>query len=113
MKAEFPILVTDLPSMVAGMISAPDAFSLQPVMVTASPLISYFKLGLTGTASAGLVSAAGSSGLPSSLGAIGFSWVDSDSSGDDFSPQPPRRRGSDIDNRSARLILKTMPAASR
>ena len=48
--------------MFAGIISSPDAFLLQPVIVTVSPLISYFKLGLTGTASGGLVSEAVSSG---------------------------------------------------
>ena len=45
------MLVTGLPSMVAGMVNAPDAFLSHPVMVTVPSLISYFKLGLTGTAS--------------------------------------------------------------
>jgi hypothetical protein len=49
-KASTPMLVTDLPSIAVGMISAPDAFISQPVVVTASPLISYFKLGSTGAA---------------------------------------------------------------
>ena len=56
------MLVTVLPSMIAGIISSPDASLAQPVIVTASPLISYFKLGLTDTASGGLVSEAVSSG---------------------------------------------------
>ena len=47
-KAPFPMLVTDLPSIIAGMVNAPDAFLSQPVIVTALPLISYFKLELTG-----------------------------------------------------------------
>ena len=56
------MLLTGLPSMIAGIISSPDAFSSQPVTVTASPLTSYFKFGLTDTASGGLVSEAVSSG---------------------------------------------------
>ena len=60
-KAENPMLVTVLPSLIAGIISSPDASLAQPVIVTASPLISYFKLGLTDTASGGLVSEAVSS----------------------------------------------------
>ena len=56
------MLVTGLPSMFAGIISSPDAFLSQPVIVTASPLIPYFKLGLTDTASGGLVPEAVSSG---------------------------------------------------
>ena len=48
--------------MTDGMISSPDAFLSQPVIVTASPWTSYFKLGLTDTASGGLVSVAASSG---------------------------------------------------
>ena len=72
-KAFSPMSVTDFPLMVAGMISAPDAFLSQPVMVAASPLISYFKLGLTGTSSTGLTSAPGSFLSP---------------------PHPPRSRGS-------------------
>ena len=56
------MLVTVLPSMFAGIISSPDAFLSQPVIVTASPLIPYFKLGLTDTASGGLVPEAVSSG---------------------------------------------------
>jgi len=61
-KALSPMLVTVLPSMFAGIISSPDAFLSQPVIVTASPLIPYFKLGLTDTASGGLVPEAVSSG---------------------------------------------------
>ena len=56
------MLVTGLPSIFAGIISSPDASSAQPVIVTASPLISYFKLGLTDTASGVLVSEAASLG---------------------------------------------------
>ena len=92
------MLVTDLPSIVAGMISAPDAFLSQSVIVTAPPSVSYFKWGLTGASSVGLVSATGSSGstsccfsstgLTSSLGVVGFSPTDSEPSDDDFSPQP-------------------------
>ncbi len=37
------MLVTGLPSCVEGIASAPDAFSLQSLMVTASPTISYVK----------------------------------------------------------------------
>ena len=50
------MLVTGLPSMFAGIISSPDAFLSHSVIVTASPSISYFELGLTDTASGGLVS---------------------------------------------------------
>ena len=59
------MLVTGLPSIVAGMVIAPDAFPSQPVMVTAlsftwyfKPVMvtalsftSYFELGLTGFSS--------------------------------------------------------------
>ena len=69
-KAPYPMVVTGFPSMFVGMISAPNASLSQPVIVTAlrgeyelflgllkaSPLISYFKLGLRDTASAGSVS---------------------------------------------------------
>ena len=48
-KAKFPMLVTVLPSIVAGMVNAPDAFLSQPVMVTVSSSVSYFKSGVTGT----------------------------------------------------------------
>ena len=48
--------MTGFPSMTAGIISSPDASLAQPVIVTLSPLISYFKLGLIDTASGGLVS---------------------------------------------------------
>ena len=108
------MLVTGLPSMVSGMVNAPDAFLSQPVMVTASPSVSYFKWGLTDTASAGLVSATGSSGLTSccfsstgltsSLGAVGFSLTDSEPSDDDFSPHPPISRGRDTDKRRIALM---------
>ena len=47
--------------MTDGMISSPDTFLSQPVTVTASPLTSYFKFGLTDTASGGLVSEVASS----------------------------------------------------
>ena len=50
------MLVTGLPSIMAGIISSSDAFLSQSVIVTVSPLISYFKLGLTDTASGGLAS---------------------------------------------------------
>ena len=100
--------------MAAGMISAPDAFLSQPVIVTASPSVSYFKWGLTDTASVGLVSATGSSGLTSccfsstgltsSLGGVGFSLADSEPSDDDFFPHPPNRRGSDTDKRRTVLM---------
>ena len=36
-KAPLPMLVTVLPSMIAAIISSPDASSAQPVIVTASP----------------------------------------------------------------------------
>ena len=42
-KAWCSMLVTGLPLMAAGMISAPDASLSQPVIVTESPLISYSK----------------------------------------------------------------------
>ena len=50
-KAISPIVVTGLPFMVSGMTSSPDALLSQPVMVTESLVIlyfkfSYFKLGL-------------------------------------------------------------------
>ena len=45
MKAFSPMLVTGLPSIVAGIVSAPDAFLSQPVIVTESLVILYFKLG--------------------------------------------------------------------
>ncbi len=81
-KASSPILVTVLPSNVAGITNLPDAPSLQPVIVTASPLISYFKLGLTGAPSVGLGKATGSTVA--------------------FSPQPPRSRGSDTNKTNRR-----------
>ena len=37
--------VTVFPSILAGMIRSPDAFVSQPVIVTSSPSILYFKLG--------------------------------------------------------------------
>jgi len=77
------MLVTGLPSIVAGMVSAPDAFLPQPVIVTESLVILYFKLGSTGASSVGLTS---------SLGAVGFSPTDSEPSDDDFSPHPMRSR---------------------
>jgi len=42
-KALVSILVTGFPSMFAGIISSPDAILSQRVIVTISPLISYFK----------------------------------------------------------------------
>ena len=59
------MLVIGFPSIFAAIISSPDASSAQPVIVTASPLISYFKLGLTDTASGGLASEAVSLREPS------------------------------------------------
>ena len=79
MKAPLPILVTVLPSIVAGITSLPDALSSHPVMVTVPSLILYFKLGLRGTSSTGLVSATGSSGLTSVTGSL--------------SPHPPKKQG--------------------
>ena len=67
------MLVTGFPSMFAGIISSPDAPVARPVIVTASPLISYFKLGLTDTASGGLASEAASSIGPSEGAALLFS----------------------------------------
>ena len=100
------MLVTDLPSIVEGMINAPDAFLSQPVIVTASSLVSYFKLGLTDTVSAGLVSATGSSGLTSCcFSSTGLT------SATGSSPHPPRSRGSDTDKSRTGLIMGTMPAA--
>ena len=61
-KASSSILVTGLPSIMAGIISSPDAFLSQPVIVTTSPSILYFKLGLPDTASGALVSEAASLG---------------------------------------------------
>ena len=96
------MLVTGFPSMVAGIINAPNAFLSQPVMVTTSSPVSYFKWGLTDTDSAGIVSATGSSGLTSSLSAVWFTLVDFEPSGDDFSPHPPRSRGSDTNKTNRR-----------
>ena len=61
-KALSPMLVTGLPSIMAAIISSPDTFLSQPVIVTASPSTSYFKLGLTDIAFGGLVSEAAFSG---------------------------------------------------
>ncbi len=61
-KAPLPMLVTGLPSIMVAIISSPDAFLSEPVIVTTSPSILYFKLGLTDTASGGLVSEAASLG---------------------------------------------------
>ena len=79
-KASSPMLVTGLPSIVAGITNLPDALVSQSVMVTVPSLISYFKLGLRGASSTGLVSATG------------------------FSPHPPRSRGSDMAIRSKFFI---------
>ena len=112
-KASFPMLVTALPSIVAGITNLPDVPSSQPVIVTASPVILYF-IGLTGASSVGLVSAMGSSGLTSccfsstaltsSLGVVGFSPTDSEPSDDDFSPHPPNRRGSRTTTKGAAFM---------
>ena len=67
------MVVTVFPLIVAGMIRCPDAFLSQPVIVTVSPLITYFKLGLTDTASGGLASEAASSIGPSEGAALLFS----------------------------------------
>ena len=56
------MLVIGFPSIFAAIISSPDASSAQPVIVTASLWTSYFKLGLTDTASGVLVSEAASLG---------------------------------------------------
>ena len=56
------MFVTDFPSIFIGITSSPDASSAQRVIVTASPSILYFKLGLTDTAFGGLDSEAASSG---------------------------------------------------
>ena len=73
-KASSSILVTGFPSIMAGIISSPDAFLSQPVIVTASPSITYFKLGFsTDTASVGLVSEAASSIGPSEGATLLFS----------------------------------------
>ena len=49
--------MTVLPSIVAGMVSSPDAFLSQPVIITVPSLILYFKLGLRGISLTALVSA--------------------------------------------------------
>jgi len=74
------MLVTVLPSIFVGITKSPDAPSAHRVMVTASPLIPYFKLGLTDTASGDLVSEAASLGERSE-GAVLL-----------FSPSHPMRR---------------------
>jgi hypothetical protein len=51
LKASEPMLVTVLPSMVVGIVKAPDTHLSKPVIVIASPWVSYLKLGLTDTAS--------------------------------------------------------------
>ena len=48
-KASSPMLVTGISSMKVGMIRSPDAFLLESVIVTASPSVSYFKLGSLGS----------------------------------------------------------------
>ena len=86
--------MTGLPSIVEGMVNAPDAFLSQPVIVTESLVILYFKWGLTDTASAGLTS---------SLGAVGFLLTDSEPTDSFFSPpHPPRSRGSDTNKTNRR-----------
>ena len=71
--------------MIAGIISSPDAFLSQPVIVTASPLILYFKLGFsTDTASVGLVSEAASEAAFSGESLEGATLL--------FSPSHPMRK---------------------
>ena len=92
-KASSSILVTGLPSMIAGIISSPDAFLLQPVIVTVSPLISYFKLGLTDTASGGLASEAVSLREPSEgASEAAFSGESLEGATLLFSPSHPMRK---------------------
>jgi hypothetical protein len=67
------MVVTVFPLIVAGMIRCPDAFLSQPVIVTVSPLITYFKLGLTDIASGGLTSGAASLGGSLEVGSFLFS----------------------------------------
>ena len=88
------MLVTGLPSMVAGMVNAPDAFLSHPVMVTVPSLISYFKLGFNGISSSVLASSLTSCCFSSICldSATGFSGLTSAT--DSFSPHPPRSRGS-------------------
>ena len=87
------MLVTGLPSMIAGIISSPDASSAQPVIVTASPLISYFKLGLTDTASGGLASEEATSGEPSEGASVAASSGESlEGATLLFSPSHPMRK---------------------
>ena len=57
-KASLPMFVTDFPSIISGITSSPDASSAQPVIVTTSPSITYFKLGLIDTDFGGLASVA-------------------------------------------------------
>ena len=87
------MLVTGLPSIFAGIISSPDASSAQPVIVTASPLISYFKLGLTDTASGGLASEAVSLREPSEgASEAAFSGESLEGATLLFSPSHPMRK---------------------
>jgi hypothetical protein len=67
------MVVTVFPLIVAGMIRCPDAFLSQPVIVTVSPLITYFKLGLTDITSGDLVSEAASLGERSEGAVLLFS----------------------------------------
>ena len=54
LKASFWILATDLPPIVLGIISDPDAFLSQPVIATVSPSTSCLKCRLAGFSSGGL-----------------------------------------------------------
>ena len=72
-----------LPSIVEEITNLPDTPSSQSVIVTASPLISYFKLGLRDTSSVGLTSSLTSTAF-SSTGLV--SVVDSS-----FAPHPTAR----------------------
>ena len=93
LKASSPILVTGFPSMIAGIISSPDASSAQLVIVTVSPSISYFKLGLTDTASGGLASEAVSLREPSEGASVAASSGESlEGATLLFSPSHPMRK---------------------
>ena len=87
------MLVTGFPSIMADIISSPDAFLSQPLIVTVSPSITYFKLGLTDTASGGLVSEAVSSGERSEGASEAASSIGpSEGATLLFSPSHPMRR---------------------
>ena len=65
------MLVTGLPSCVEGIASAPDAVSLQSLMVTASPTISYVKR----SALTSLIPQESNKTITEKFGLIGFSIV--------------------------------------